>query len=363
MSTIAFLASLLVITAEDDSKPVKMIDGVPVSAGYAAFYEQLSEDESEVPEEISDALEYFVGEWKARQGFFGESRPHAKWSVRRGGNNHVIFSTIQLSMLKDDLKSSKRRKILIGWDAKENRVKCYSSGAHSHDEYISFEVRSPNKWVSTAFKGEMLMPPLREILLEKSGPDEFVITKHYNMMAPTSRTKFARVIDPLAKFTPRVRRLLQNMQPTVPAAELAILQRMVGTWKTEAIIKKAKWTLQESRVTTTDVVEPVLSRQFVQIKSFNDQGDLADIQMFTFDLFEETYRWWTFNSDGGAWTRTGSWNESSQTFTFNRKFEGDSTEVVVIRFVDENTKEFTVISTTEDGHIGYHMEGKSVREK
>jgi len=197
MLTAAFLASLLAISpAEDTAKRVKMIHGVAVPLGYATFFEGLAKDDSEVPKELSKALECFVGEWKGKR-LFDDSPPHIAWSVRRAGRNCLVVSET-VTFTSNGQPHTAKGKILIGWDAKEKRVKYYSTGARFSEEYISWEVKSPNKWVAGSFKGRMLeFAPPDEIVLEQTGRDEFFIQYgYYKMMAPVSGVTFVRVEPP-----------------------------------------------------------------------------------------------------------------------------------------------------------------------
>jgi len=260
MLTIAFLASLLVVTAgEDNSEPVKKIHGVPVPVSYAKFFERLARDRSEVPKEISEALDYFVGEWEGRQSPPGDTPPDQIWLARRASRNCVVVSRTMKSTPNGHPHKS-RGKILIGWDAKEERVKYFSTGAGSYDEYISWEIKSPNRWVSNSFKGHNV--PLRDILLSKAGPDEFVILRNPVMMAMPSCITLVRVTTSpgYAKFHEQ----LSRDKSEVPKEISEALEYFAGEWKGKWLWRDSQphltWSVRRAAanhliVSTTETVE------------------------------------------------------------------------------------------------------------
>lgn len=199
MLTATFLASLLAISAaEGNAKTVKTIDGVPVSPGYANFYEQLSKDTSEVPKEISEALEYFVGQWKGQELSGGwPTKTTMRWSVRRAGKDLLVVSETKRTVTGKGEASSRTGKMLFGWDAKQKRVKQFSFEHRSPsltEKCVSWQVKSPKKWGAVTFRGPMLDPgSIDEIALEKRGRNEFVIDFVFNMMWPTYGFRFVRV--------------------------------------------------------------------------------------------------------------------------------------------------------------------------
>ena len=85
--------------------------------------------------------------------------------------------------------------------------------------------------------------------------------------------------------------------------------------------------------------------------------------MYTYDSNKKTYRYWFFHSSGFSWESTGTWDKSSQTFTFISKPGADATGEMTLRFSDETTFNWSVIFRDAGGKISYHVEGKSVRQK
>ena len=143
--------------------------------------------------------------------------------------------------------------------------------------------------------------------------------------------------------------------------EMKALERLVGTWNVEQIVKVPK----EERSTNLVVKrELVLGGRFVQ-EMVDDKGKPTFTGMYTYDSNRKTYRYWFFMSSGFYWEPTGTWDESSQTFTFNGRLgAGDTgTMTATLRFSDEATFVYSLVATDPGGKVNYHMEGKAVRQK
>lgn len=150
-----------------------------------------------------------------------------------------------------------------------------------------------------------------------------------------------------------------NAQPP----EVKALERLLGTWDHEQIVK-----VPEKPHSTNFVAkgELVLGGRFVQeMGNFDDQGKPTFTGMYTYDSNRKTYRYWFFLSSGFYWDATGTWDESSQTFTFKGRLGAGDTETTTatMRFSDEATFVYSLVTTDPGGKISYHMEGKAVRQK
>jgi len=156
---------------------------------------------------------------------------------------------------------------------------------------------------------------------------------------------------------------VRGQESDAPPPEMEALERLVGTWKAEQIVKVPKETRSTNFVVKRELV---LGGQFVQeMGNFDDQGKPAFTGMYTCDSNRRTYRYWFFMSSGFYWEPTGTWDESSQTFTFKGRLgAGDTgTMTATLRFSDETTFVYSLVGTDASGRVSYHMEGKSVRQK
>jgi hypothetical protein len=144
--------------------------------------------------------------------------------------------------------------------------------------------------------------------------------------------------------------------------EMKVLQKLVGTWKVEQIVKVPK----ESHTTTLLVNrELVLGDRFVEeVGGFDDTGKPTFRGMYTYDSNSRTYRYWLFVSGGDYSESTGTWDAQSQTLTFTNRPSSGGKGVITLRFPDETTFAFSIIFRDSNDKVGYHLEGKGgVRQK
>jgi len=154
---------------------------------------------------------------------------------------------------------------------------------------------------------------------------------------------------------------VRGQEPSAPPPEMKVLEKLVGTWNVEQTVKVP----EESRSTNLVVKrEVVLGGRFVhEMGGFDDKGKPSFTGMYTYDSNRKTYRHWLFLSGGGYSESTGTWDERSQTFTFTNRPSWGGTGVITLRFPDETAFAFSIISKNPGGTVGYHLEGKAVRQK
>jgi hypothetical protein len=154
---------------------------------------------------------------------------------------------------------------------------------------------------------------------------------------------------------------VRGQEPSAPPPEMKVLEKLVGTWNVEQTVKVP----EESRSTNLVVKrEVVLGGRFVQERGgFDDKGKPSFAGMYTYDSNRRTYRYWLFLSGGGYSESTGTWDERSRTLTFKNKPSWGGTGVITLRFPDETTFAFSIVSRDPGGTVGYHLEGKGVRQR
>lgn len=147
--------------------------------------------------------------------------------------------------------------------------------------------------------------------------------------------------------------------PSAPPPEMKVLEKLVGTWKVEHVGKVPE------KAPSTGIIKarPVLGGRFVQQTGDVAPGEPDQIGMYTYDSTRKTYCYWFFHSSGFFVDSTGTWNESSHTFTFtNRPYNG-ATGVITVHFLDEATYDWSIINKDARGEVVYHIEGKAVRQQ
>lgn len=147
-----------------------------------------------------------------------------------------------------------------------------------------------------------------------------------------------------------------------PPPEMKILHKLVGTWQDEVIGKVAEWTPVETREKTTSKAALVLGGRFVVSRIYDSEGEMSGFHVFTYDTARQAYRQWYYHSSGATVESTGKWDEASGTLTLTSESQG-ITGVFTIRFANEDTVLWTLVSKDQDGKVYLNMQGKSTRQK
>ena len=147
----------------------------------------------------------------------------------------------------------------------------------------------------------------------------------------------------------------------VKPPELKVLERLIGKWDSEVILKPAEWTPKEIRTKGTLTREWVLNDRFVQEKGGGPENPA--LCMFTYDSEKKAYRFWLFDSTGGALEQTGQWDEVSKIMTWKGSVGNGITTGGPMRFVDDNTIEWQAVAKDATGKVYLRMEGKVRRTK
>ena len=157
---------------------------------------------------------------------------------------------------------------------------------------------------------------------------------------------------------------VRGQESSGPPPEMKVLHRLVGTWQVEHINKVAKWTPKETRLTSTSKKQLILGGRFVRAEGgFDSEGKPANMELYTYDSNRKTYLSWYFDAQGNIGEFTATWDENSQTLTFRPKPGSPLTGVMTYHFLDERTFEWSIIAKDASGEVGFHMEGKAVRQK
>ena len=147
---------------------------------------------------------------------------------------------------------------------------------------------------------------------------------------------------------------------SAPPPEMKALEKLVGTWKVEQENKVP----EQGTVTYVLKGQSILSGRFVQqLGSSNNAVKPTQMGMYTYDSNEKNYRYWFFMSSGFFTDFTGTWDESSQTFTFTDWLPRRGGATITQRFLDKNTFVFSMTTKDAGGKVVYQMEGKAVRQK
>jgi hypothetical protein len=142
--------------------------------------------------------------------------------------------------------------------------------------------------------------------------------------------------------------------------ELKVLDRYLGTWKTETVKKVAAWNPREMRTTGTVTNEWVLNGRFIQQRGKELNG-AEHIQIRGYDPETKQFRHWHFHSQGSAIAATGSWDQDAMTMTWKTDLGNGIAGTNTVRFVGSDTIDWRLVARNEEGKVFVDMEGKFQR--
>lgn len=154
----------------------------------------------------------------------------------------------------------------------------------------------------------------------------------------------------------------KEQESKVPPAEMKVLQRVVGTWQDEGVVKVAEGKNVDTRMTTTKEVTSILGGHFVRQEACDNDGKIVFVSIQTFDPQQQAYRQWLFHWEGFVTESSGQWDETTDTLTLTDEGQG-ITGVSTIHFLDDETAEWSVVYKDQQGKDYDNIEGKSIRQK
>ena len=103
--------------------------------------------------------------------------------------------------------------------------------------------------------------------------------------------------------------------------ELAVLERMVGSWKTANHITLAELGDRKVQSQSTHEVVPILAGRFFEAHEHTQPGDRTDYWLVGYDENRRIYRHWHFGAGGEAMEADGAWDVKTSKMTW-RSLDG-----------------------------------------
>lgn len=153
-----------------------------------------------------------------------------------------------------------------------------------------------------------------------------------------------------------------KQKPDKLPPELAILERLVGTWDAKAVSKPAEWTPKEVRTTSHITRKWVLDDRILQDTSKISDGS-EGLSLLTYDTQMKAYRSWWFNSEGHTTKSTGQWDAASETMSFKSDLGNGLTSRASVRFIDKDRHDWKVVVKDGDDKLYFHGEWYVARRK
>jgi len=144
------------------------------------------------------------------------------------------------------------------------------------------------------------------------------------------------------------------------SAELRILDRLLGTWRTEYRQMKAEWTPEEENGSADLVCTRELAGQVIRERgTYSDQT--TSTWLLNYDAEQRKYRSWWFNSLGLTSESSGRWDESTKTLFWTTVEPSEFNTTSQHGFPDSGKCDWKVLVQDTQGVTMFRMEGTSLR--
>lgn len=141
----------------------------------------------------------------------------------------------------------------------------------------------------------------------------------------------------------------------------AILDRFLGRWNTEALIRNDGPPVRELRTFGRAVCRRTLEGRYVEFRTSSiDPPGQAELQIMTYDPDAGVYRQWVFDSDGYRHEAVGRWDPATSTLRWEGQVDG-ATFVIDDHWVSRDRLEWTLTRTAADGHLLQTIQGVVAR--
>ena len=143
----------------------------------------------------------------------------------------------------------------------------------------------------------------------------------------------------------------------------AVLDRFVGRWETEALIRTPGPPAREVRTHGRAVCLRALEGRYVEFRTSSlDPPGNAELQIMTYDPEARIYRQWVFDSEGYRHEALGRWDPATSTLRWEGRVDG-ATIVIDDRWVSADRLEWTLARTAADGRLVQTIQGVVSRRR
>ena len=145
--------------------------------------------------------------------------------------------------------------------------------------------------------------------------------------------------------------------------ELKVLEKRIGTWATETVVKPGPWNTTGHKGTGTETTEWILGGRFQQTRNTNRPANPDNLFLCTYDPQLKAFRAWNLDDQGFVSEMTGQWDEAAKTLNWVSEDKNRFRGTASIRFVGPDNIEWQLAVKDPDGKVMLEITGKLERKK
>jgi hypothetical protein len=152
---------------------------------------------------------------------------------------------------------------------------------------------------------------------------------------------------------------------TPSAAELRVLEDMIGTWDEVVTVKPAEWTPNGETRTSITRRSWSLGGKFMRSDGTWQPARSEFLYLIAYDAAVRVYRCWYFDSTGEMPREpiTGTWDEKSRTLTWTVTDAAGNQTVSKHKLIDKNRHDWTMVVTNPDRKVVLDFSAKCTRRR
>jgi len=145
--------------------------------------------------------------------------------------------------------------------------------------------------------------------------------------------------------------------------ELKVLEKRIGTWTTETVVKPGPWNPTGQKATGVETTEWILGGRFLQTRNANRPANPDNMSLCTYDPQLKAFRTWYCDDQGFVNDMTGQWDEAAQTLNWTSEAKNGFRATAAMRIAGPDNIEWQMAVKDADGKVMLEMAGKLERKK
>jgi Protein of unknown function (DUF1579) len=150
-----------------------------------------------------------------------------------------------------------------------------------------------------------------------------------------------------------------------PAAELRVLEDMIGTWDEVVTVKPAEWTPASETRTSVTRRSWSLGGKLMRSDGTWQPTKTEFLYLVAYDAAARVYRCWYFDTTGEMPREpmTGTWDAESRTLTWTVTDGAGNQTVAKHKIIDKDRHDWTMVVTNRDRKVVLDFSAKCTRRK
>ena len=144
-----------------------------------------------------------------------------------------------------------------------------------------------------------------------------------------------------------------------------ILQRRVGTWKTETTYRKAEWTPEETTDKGEETIRWILDKRVLVSEGRSKSNDQKSTGLMVYDPQTKQYRSWFFDNTGNfpRSETIGTWDPQTETMHLRSDLGNGNKLNLKLVYTNKDRFDWTMVIRNQDDQLMMDVVGYTTRKE